>query len=858
MKFFSSKRRAAAVAVIFLALFIIRPGASRLKSRIIFSISAGVGRPVDIGSVHIRLLPRPGFDLENLVVYDDPAFGAEPILRASQVTADLRLTSLVRGRLEISRLDLTEPSLNLVHREAGHWNLEALLERTARIPLAPTGKAKSEPRPGFPYIEGTSGRINFKNGPEKKRYALTNADFSLWQDSENAWGMRLKAQPFRTDMNLNDTGLLQLNGTWQRAEAMRDTPLQFSIEWSRAQVGQLTKLITGDDQGWRGDILLDVAMQGTPAKLLITTQAAVDDFRRYDITSGKALHMVANCDAEYSSQTQEFRQVMCNAPVGDGLITLTGQVGLPGSHRYSVAISAEQIPAGSLVMVAQRVKKNLPDDMAAEGSLHVDLSIQNDGSSGSLGEWNGHGELSDFHLSSAANKAEIGPETVPFLISNDPPSGKSPKRGSFLGRVARPVDSGARVEIGPFAIGALHSGNATAHGSINRVGYNFAVSGEAEIARTLRLARLAGLPALSSSAEGSAQLDLQIAGNWMASSGGNRAGFAAPQVTGIAKLRNVQIAARNTGTSVEIVSGDMQLLADAVRVSRLNAKAAGTAWTGSLELSRGCGTPDACAVHFVLNTNEVALGNVNEWVNPSAKKRPWYRVLSPSAEARPAWLTSLRASGRVSAELLKVHGVEATHVSSNVSLENGKLQFSSLNADVLDGKHRGEWKVDLGKKPAVCVGSGSLVGVSLAEIATVMNDGWVAGTANGSYELKGNCPADFWKAAEGKLHVEVKDGLFPHLLIGDGTEPLQARQITGQARLHEGEIEIMDTQLDSPEGSYQLTGTASLKHEVDLKLTRIQNGPTNVGYSISGTLEAPRVAPLSGTEQAGLKALPTK
>ena len=198
MKFFSSKRRMAVVAAgILLALFWLRPGASQLKSRIVSSISAGVGRPVEIGSVHIRLLPQPGFDLENLVVYDDPAFGAEPILRASEVTAELRLMSLVRGRLEIARLDLTEPSLNLVHSESGRWNLEALLERTAHIPLAPTGKAKSEPRPGFPYIEATSARINFKNGPEKKPYALTNADFSLWQDSENTWGVRLKAQPVR-------------------------------------------------------------------------------------------------------------------------------------------------------------------------------------------------------------------------------------------------------------------------------------------------------------------------------------------------------------------------------------------------------------------------------------------------------------------------------------------------------------------------------------------------------------------------------------------------------------------------------------------------------------------------------------
>src|SRR5579864_9046222 len=103
---FSSKRRwAAAAALVLLALFLVRPGASRLKSRIIYSMSTAVGRPVDIGSVHIRLLP-PGFDLNNVVVYDDPGFGAEPMMRASEVTATLRLTSLLRGRLEIARLEL--------------------------------------------------------------------------------------------------------------------------------------------------------------------------------------------------------------------------------------------------------------------------------------------------------------------------------------------------------------------------------------------------------------------------------------------------------------------------------------------------------------------------------------------------------------------------------------------------------------------------------------------------------------------------------------------------------------------------------------------------------------------------------
>ena len=124
VKFFSSKRRVASGAAgILLVLFLVRPGVSRLKARIANSISQAVSRPVEIGSVHLRFLPQPGFDLENLVIHEDPAFGAEPMLRAPEVTALVRLTSLVRGRLDISRLELTEPSLNLVRREDGRMEL---------------------------------------------------------------------------------------------------------------------------------------------------------------------------------------------------------------------------------------------------------------------------------------------------------------------------------------------------------------------------------------------------------------------------------------------------------------------------------------------------------------------------------------------------------------------------------------------------------------------------------------------------------------------------------------------------------------------------------------------------------------
>ena len=851
MKFFSSKRRmAVAAALILLALFWLRPGASQLKSRIVSSISAGIGRPAEVGSVHLRLLPQPGFDLENLVVYDDPAFGAEPILRASEVTAELRLTSLVRGRLEIARLDLTEPSLNLVHSESGRWNLEALLERTAHIPLAPTGKAKSEPRPGFPYIEATSGRINFKNGAEKKPYALTNADFSLWQDSENTWGLRLKAQPFRTDMNLNDTGLLQVTGTWQRAEKLRDTPLQFTVEWSRGQLGQITKFFAGNDKGWRGGIQIDLALSGTPAKLSIASGIAVEDFRRYDIPNGKALRLAGHCDGEYSSLTHEFHGVMCSAPVANGLVALKGDLGLPGSHRYGIEITASDIPASAVMVLAQRAKRNLPEDLTAEGRLRGDFSLQEDAAAGTKPRFEGHGEIADFRLSSLTNKAEIGPETVPFVLASGLGGGTRMAARSLTGMK---ISQGARIEFGPFVAGSGRGGTPTIRGWVNRGGYSCAVVGETEIGRTLRLARMVGVPALSSSAEGTAQVDLQIAGSWTGESNGTAAGFAGPQVTGSAKLRNIRVTLRGTADPIEILTAEMQLAPEAVRVGKLSAKTAGSAWTGSLEMPRGCSSPDSCAVHFVLNTNQASLGQLQEWVSPGAKRRPWYQVLGPNSAGGPSLLANLHASGRVSADHFQISGLDASHVSASLVLESGKLRLSELTADLMGGQHRGEWQADFSVKPAACSGRGSFAQLSLTRLAAAMKDPWIAGTAKASYELKGPCPADFWQTAEGTLQVDVTDGVLPHVLLGEYPGPFKVTRMVGEGRLRAGQIEVSDARVDSPSGNYLLSGTASLTRELDFRLARISNTVASPGYEISGTLSDPKVTPLARVEQARLK-----
>lgn len=861
MKALSSRQRFAAAAVlILLALFLVRPGVSHLKSRIATSISRAVDRPVEIGAVHLRFLPRPGFDLDNLVVYEDPAFGAEPMLRAPEVAALVRLTSLLRGRLDISRLELTEPSLNLVRRkEDGRWNLAALLERARRTPLAPTAKSKSEPRPGFPYIEASSGRINFKSGAEKKPYALLDADFALWQESENTWGVRLKAQPLRTDMSLSDTGLLRVSGTWQRAASLLETPLQFTAAWDKVQLGQLTKLVSGVDKGWRGDSRIDVSLSGTPSALQISTDASIQGFHRYDILSGDALSMAAHCDGKYSAAAGALREIFCTGPVGGGLVTVKGDAGPPGSRLLNLTLDLESVPANSVAQLIRRAKKDLPADLVAQGTVRGSFSLREDGSSPP--EFQGSGEFLEFHLQSPSNKVEFAPGKVPFVLSSEARPDK-PSRDPARNSNSQPASSEIRIDYGPFPVALGRPAAAQAHGWLSRSGYDLSLRGEGEVAQTLRVASLFGIPALKANANGVAQLDLEIAGSWNAAQSTAGSTFSVPGVTGTVQLRNVLATVRGFHGPLEITSAELKLSSTEARLDKLNAHAADAHWTGSFTLPRGCGTPDACAIQFNLNSDELVLSALFGWLGSHPVERRWYQVLSPSSPQAPGLLRNMRASGTVTISRLLIHHVPVNHVSAAVDLIRSKLNISDLRFDVLGGKHRGDWQADFTGPTPLYKGFGSLTSVSLQQATAAVHDTAsekaTSGTATATYQLSANGKnsATFWQAAEGELHFKVEDAIFPHIALPSDPGPLEISQWQGSGHLRQGKIEIQNSQIVSPTNLYEVTGSATFGQVLDLKLSGASKLPSAhpVTYRITGTLAEPLVTQTPPLEtQARLK-----
>jgi AsmA-like C-terminal region len=685
-------------------------------------------------------------------------------------------------------------------------------------------------------------------GREKKPYALTSADFSLWQESEDTWGVRLKAQPTRTDLNLNDTGILRVNGTWQRAGVLGETPLNFSMEWDRPQLGQLTKLLSGVDQGWRGGAQLEVRLTGTPAKLMIASDTSIQDFRRYDITTGDALRLTAHCDAQYSSVDLAFSEILCSAPVADGFVSLKGSAGLPGAHTYDLLLNAERVPASALVSLVRRAKKNIPDDVITEGTLHGSVALERNPQLSKF-RYEGRGEIENFRLTSAANKAEIGPETIPFVLTDRASSASFAATARLFHKRLPDIifAAGPQVIVGPFSPGI---GKLTAGGWIDRSGYEFVFAGESDTGKALSAARLAGVPALLTTATGQVQSKIEIHGGW-AGLGSSPSNFSGPVVTGEAALRNVRIPLRGTENPIEVLAADLKLLPDSVNVEKLRAKVANSTWTGSLNLPRGCGTPAQCEIHFDLKSNQAAIVDLSDWVSPRPKDRPWYRMLEANGTTS-SFFATLRATGRIASEHLQIYGVSATHVTAKLALDGGNLKIRDLTADVLGGKYFGQWETDFQAKPPISTSGGSFTGVSLDDVAKVMKDSWINGTASGSYQFigKGSSVAELWNSAEASLHFEGRNGELEHIFLED-PDPIKFTRFAGVARLRAREIEIKDATLDGAQGSFQLTGTASPGRELQFKLQRA--GAGSQGYAITGTLSEPHVSGITNAQQARLK-----
>lgn len=789
------------ILLTFLLLLLVVPplvSISRYKSQITRLISESLGRPVRLSSVELRMFPLPGFEINNLSVAEDPAYGAEPVLHASTVRASIRMLSLWRGRLEIGTISVDDASLNIVRNGPSNWNLDPLFRTAvakAGSASGPSGTGRTLP---LPYLEATNSRINFKQGAEKLPFSLVNAEFELWQENPGDWRLRLRAQPARTDLSINqeDTGVMRLEASMQHAPTLHQMQVGLDLDWRDAQLGQLSRLVFGTDPGWRGDLTGNLHLEGTAASAHLVTRLRALGVHRAEFAPAEALDFDANCDLVYHYSRRSFEKLACNSPLGDGSIHITGdQSAADASPRLTAELNRVPVAAG--LGLLRTVRSGLAPDLQAAGTVSGKISYDATvvvPSRPALIPKSKRPRPVDVEATPLTGTLTVeqmtlsgGGLTQPIQapkIVLAPVSPQSPDRHlSLAGATAVPLGGPAPMSINL---------------SLTVTGYTAGLRGQASLERAKQLTRAVGLAqvsALDGLAGDPLQVDLTAAGPWLVlenippavrtastdvpsstpvpnprkapAPGAQRPPSilttpTSDTLTGTVTLHNANWRADYLASHVQIAQATLNFSDGVIRWDPVVFSYGALKGSATLELKTNCAPGQACPPHFTVALGALNAADVQSTILGVQQKTTLLSSLIDRLHpaAAPPWPA---IEGTVKADTLVLGPVTFNQPVAEVHIVPAGAQISSIDATLLGGRLEATGSFTRAAsdkdKPGYSF-DGKLDNLNAAAVGQLLGQHWTGGAfnANGKVDLEGYTEKDLGTSAKGVLHFEWAHG----------------------------------------------------------------------------------------------------
>lgn len=808
--------------VVLLALIFVPPYISlnHYRSRVTHLVSAALGRPVRMSGVELRILPRPGFLLSDLTVQEDPEYGAEPVLHANEVKASLRFSALWRGKLQISRISVDEASLNLVHMPDGRWNLDSLIRN------ASAGSRQASGAPPPPYMEATNSRVNIKDGSEKLPFSIVNADASMWRESNGSWRVRLRGQPARTDVSLDlgDTGILRLEATLQPGPQLNQMPLHIDMDWRQAQFGQLSRLVLGSDQGWRGDLTGELHLDGTTSSAKVQSRLRATGVHRAEFAPAEPIDFDANCRFTLEYNHRSLEDLACDSPIGNGRARLIGDV--PAGQAPRLTLELNRIPAQAGLDLLRTMRSNIDASLAAAGAVSGRMTYDSTAAPAVPQRHSAH---------PAPPRSAPNPLSGTFTVSGLSISGNAL---SHPIQVPELTLTPARLEPGqPVAIAAsaaIPAGQPTPLALTARFtlhGFQLGIQGDAAIPRLREFATATGssmAAALAQISGGRVAVDLNAEGPWVPPAGPPlsvqpSSDPGTVQTSGTASLRDVSWTPSFLPSPVQISSATLHLSPSQFRFDPVAFTYSHVTGTASLDLTPACETSSACPPRFTVHFSQLNTKDLQAALLGSESKGTVFSNLLARFSSSPGWPD---VEGTATAELLVLGPFQINDLSADLHIHPDGAEVASFEAGILGGAVHGTASLQAGDKPVYKL-DGSFTALSPSDVSRLVGDHWSGGalSGSGSLQLTGYSEKELLDSAAGGFKFDWEHGTVPAAGVPPSFSHFDLW--TGDATVSNGKVAISHSQLRRGKRSTDIHAEVTL------------GAPANISFSTGATPAPP-------------------
>jgi hypothetical protein len=841
-------------------------------------LSAGFGRPVEVGRFGFSLLSGLRLEAQSVTVYDDPRFGHEYFLRAEQLTASVRWLALLGGRFEFDTVFLTRPSLNLVRLADGQWNIESWLpplpagksargsgaaaESTASSLAAAGGVATAAARLSRVEVEG--GRINFKRDSRKLPLALVGVEGRFDHDAAGHWNIDVQANPLRAPASLQQAGVLRVRGA-VGGVSTRLRPASLALSWEDASLADLSRLVQGRDGGIRGtfDADLTARIEDSPSAASSWGEWAVEGKLRLEgvhdwALAGRATDPGANVIFQAAWRPSEYRLLVTRWLVEAPQSRMEGAADFDWSRRFypQARITSSYVALSDLLSWRRAFRAGIADDLVIEGALDAratlsgwplrveDLSFASAGATIRAAALPGPIRVGPIATGWNGGTLKLRPTSISLPVAA--PVGM-PARGRAVPELP-PSPSSLLVEA---AIGPLPTLNEWADSR-----FRFSVSGSARRAQDLLAVARAwnGSAEPSWTAEGPVSLRLA----W---SGRLRSRSSAPG--GTIQASDVQLTSALLNRPLLVSAATIDLRGDQRRINFQSVEALGARWTGSLKAPTESG-----AWEFDLSADRLDTADLYDWLGAPVRPTILQRILpfglaaqSGDPAQRAGALEALQARGRLRVAELYLAPLQVETIDAVTIIEGGKLVARQGRANLLGGRIAGTFEATLSPEPSY-VFDGQFSRLNLHDAAALAAlPGRAGGLASGELKLaaRGVDRASLLASLQGQGLLRASDAWLeqiepaPGELAAAATESAAAETrpfaLTAPFQISDRRI-LLDQAILSRSGEEtEITGAIDFARRLDLRArfapgalaATIGSAALRDSWTVVGTLDAPRL-----------------
>jgi AsmA protein len=813
----------AILVVVIVAVLLLAPAfisVNRFHDRIQAELQQRLHRPVQLGLMHLRLLP-PRFSVDQAIIGEDPRFGPGPFATVQNLAISVKLLPLLHHDVELSGVDLHRPQVELIRDAQGQWNFSSLGAAPSQppsgqpqpqkpSPAPPAGKTQGAPPLALDSLRITDGQVALSDYQKhQSRAVYDHIDLNLKNFApDRAFDIDLTAH--LPGKGAETVSLAGIAGP-VNAAAFIETPFHGTLKLNSVLISGVQKFLNTQSLSQiEGMISGSASVKTQNGTVVSEGSLKIDGAQVRGTAVGYPISLNYNVSDNLNTDVLQIGKG--DIRLGSTPLSISGTLNTrPTPAQVDLKLNAKDVPLAEAARLAAAFGTAFNSDTTVSGRASADINAR-----GAISQPALNGSLSARDLSISGRDVPTPVKVSAIDLALTP----NEIRSNQFNASAANTNLGVQFTLTNYTSPAPQLSAAVR-------------TNNAQITDLVNIAR-AWDPGLVQDVSGSGllSLDVQAAGALKNATGMN--------FSGSGQVQNASLKTAGLRQPLSVRNANLRFTQNSAELQNLAASFAGTTATGNATV-RNFSAPN---VQFALRADKVNVAQLQEVLRatpPSSQppKRqasfsliPWVHAEAPPGAVTPAGgnvLASMTGGGTLHLDTIQHDQFVLTNTDAKVALDHGVVRLTPVTAQLYDGQETGTITVDTRPTPMKVQANNQLQHVRANDLISALTSlkdtiyGTLAANSNLAFQVPAKAD-DLARTLNGTLALDLSNGRITKLdlinelaaigkfagLRKNAQAVTDFTRLAGHFTITNGVASTNDLRADIANGSLAANGTVDL------------------------------------------------